>query len=137
MVTLIDFASYLFIIIFMAISIANIINTMMTNVGLRKREFAILRSVGMSDKGLDKMMNLECLIYASKAIIYGTILSIIVNIFIYLFVAKLFDIGFLFPLGQYLISISCVFISVFSIMHLIMKKIKAANVIEGVRNENI
>ncbi len=137
MITFINFASYLFIIIFMAISIANIINTMVTSVGLRKREFAILQSVGMSDKGLDKMMNLECLIYASKAVTYGTILSIIVNIFIYLFVARLFDIGFLFPLGHYLISVLCVFVSIFGIMHLIMRKVKAANVIEGVRNENI
>lgn len=91
----------------------------------------------MSDKGLDKMVNLECLIYAFKAVIYGTILSIIVNIFIYLFVARLFDIGFLFPLWHYLISILCVFISVFGIMNLIMKKVKAANVIKGVKNENI
>lgn len=137
MVILINFTSYLFVVIFMSISIANILNTMITNIGLRKRELAILQSSGMSDRSLNKMMNIECLIYALKSVLYGTILALLINIIIYLFLGQLFDIGFLVPFKSYLISIICVFISIFGVKKLAIRKISNENIVERIRSENI
>ena len=50
---------------------SNVFNTISTNISLRRREFAMLKSVGMTQKGFRWMMNYECLLYGSKALLLG------------------------------------------------------------------
>ena len=59
MILLMSVFSYGFIVLISVISIANIFNTISTSISLRKREFAMLKSVGMTPKGFSKMMNYE------------------------------------------------------------------------------
>lgn len=58
--------SYGFIVLISAISIANIFNTISTGLSLRKREIAMLKSVGMTPKGFAKMMNYESIFMESS-----------------------------------------------------------------------
>ena len=66
--------SYGFIILISLIAVANVFNTVSTNLMLRRKEFAMLRSVGMDRKGFRRMMCYECLIYGLRSILYGLIL---------------------------------------------------------------
>src|SRR5699024_9183063 len=66
--TAISVLAYGFIILISLISVANVFNTISTNLMLRRKEFAMLRSVGMSGKGFRKMMCCECLIYRLRSI---------------------------------------------------------------------
>jgi len=61
--------TYGFIILISLIVIANIFNTISTNVMLRRKEFAMLKSVGMTLGGFDRMMNYECLLYTACSLL--------------------------------------------------------------------
>lgn len=59
------------------IAAANVSNTVSTNIKLRSRELAMLRSVGMSDRDFDKMMRFECAFYGMRALLIGLPLAVI------------------------------------------------------------
>ena len=75
--------SYGFIVLISLISVANVFNTISTNVSLRRRDFAMLRSVGMTSKGMNRMMNYECILYGTKALIFGLPVALAVTFLIY------------------------------------------------------
>ena len=70
-ITIIKVFAYGFIVLISLIAAANVFNTISTNISLRRREFAMLKSVGMTQKGFHRMMNYECLLYGSKALLLG------------------------------------------------------------------
>lgn len=53
------------------IAIANVFNTISTNIKLRRRELAMLRSIGMGDRDFTKMMLYECAFYGWRALLLG------------------------------------------------------------------
>ena len=65
----IDVFTYVFVIMISLIAVANVFNTISTNIRLRRRELAMLRSVGMSDRGFNKMMNFECVFYGMRTLL--------------------------------------------------------------------
>ena len=71
LVLIIKVFSYGFIVLISLIALANVFNTISTSIYLRRREFAMLKSVGMTRKGFRKMMNFECLLYGLKALAFG------------------------------------------------------------------
>ena len=137
MVSVIKVFAYGFIIMISLIAVANVFNTISTNVILRRREFAMLRSVGMTNKGFNKMMNYECLLYGTKALIYGLPVSFIMTYFINNIVADSISTDFIFPWSAVIISVLSVFSIVFITMMYSMQKIKKDNTIETLKNENI
>lgn len=74
--------SYGFIVLISLITVANVFNTISTNVNLRRREFAMLKSVGMTPRGFNKMMNFECIFYGLKALLYGLPISLLISLLI-------------------------------------------------------
>lgn len=70
-VLIINVFSYGFIILIALISVANVFNTISTGIHLRRREFAMLKSVGMTNRGFNGMMCYKCLLYGFKALLYG------------------------------------------------------------------
>lgn len=53
--------AYGFSVLISMIAIANVFNTITTNIMLRRREFAMLKSIGLGERGFRKMMNYECI----------------------------------------------------------------------------
>ena len=66
---------YGFVVLIALISVANIFNTISTSVALRRREFAVLQSVGMTSREFHRMLRFESLFYGLKALLYGLPLS--------------------------------------------------------------
>lgn len=66
LVGIVNIFSYGFIILISLIALANVFNTISTNISLRRREFAMLKSVGMTQRGFNRMMNYECILYGAK-----------------------------------------------------------------------
>ena len=95
--TAISVLSYGFIILISLIAVANVFNTISTNLMLRRKEFAMLRSVGMQKGGFRRMMCYECLIYGLRSILYGVILSLLVSFLIYRVLAGGVDTNYLVP----------------------------------------
>ena len=129
--------AYGFIEIITLIGVTNIFNTLTSNIDLRQREFAMLKSIGMTKKEFNKMINLETLFYSLKALIYGIVLGLIASFAIYKAFAQSLDYGFKIPMQAMLISILFVFVIVFIIMKFAIGKINKQNIIDTIRKENI
>ena len=129
--------AYGFIGIITLIGVTNIFNTLTSNIDLRQREFAMLKSIGMTKKEFNKMINLETLFYSLKALIFGIVLGLIASFAIYKAFAQSLDYGFKTPIQAILISILFVFVIVFIIMKFAIGKINKQNIIDTIRKENI
>lgn len=128
--------SYGFICLISLIAIANVFNTISTNILLRRREFAMLRSVGMTDKGFRRMMNLECILYGCKGLFFGLIVAAGVTYLIYQALSNQLEFTFYIPWYSVMIAVGSVFIVVFATMLYAMSKIKKDNVVETLKQES-
>lgn len=128
---------YGFITVITLIGVTNIFNTITSNMDLRSKEFAILKSIGMTKKEFNRMVNLETLFYSSKSLIFGIILGLIGAYFIHKAFAVKSAGVFVIPYLAIFISIIFVFIIVSLIMKFSIRKINKLNTIETIRNENI
>ncbi|MGG1688254.1 ABC transporter permease [Pseudalkalibacillus sp. NRS-1564] len=129
--------TYGFISLISLISIANIFNTISTSISLRKREFAMLKSVGMTPKGFSKMMNYESIFYGMKAILYGIPISIAIMFLMYLSFRSTFVYGFTLPWMSLLFVIIAIFIIVGSAMFYSIKKLDKNNIVDTLKQENV
>lgn len=136
MITVVNVFSYGFIILISLIALANVFNTISTNIALRRREFAMLKSVGMTRGGFDRMMNYECLLYGFKGLLYGLPVSIGVTWLIYRAVNEGVSVAFHLPWYSVVIAVGSVFLVVFATMLYSMNKIKRENPIDALKNEN-
>lgn len=122
-----------FIILISLISVANVFNTISTNLMLRRKEFAMLRSVGLSRKGFRKMMCYECLIYGLRSIVYGIALSLPVSALIWLVLGNGADAEYIFPWQPLTAAMLCVFAVVGITMIYTVRVIRRENIIDELK----
>lgn len=137
MILLMSVFTYGFIVLITLISIANIFNTISTSISLRKREFAMLKSVGMTPKGFNKMINYESIFYGIKSLLYGLPISIGVMYLMYKSLMNSFRFDFTPPWISILYVIVAVFIIVSSAMLYASSKVKKENIIDALKQESI
>lgn len=137
MILVISIFLYGFIAVITLIGTTNIFNTITSNMELRQKEFAMLKSVGMTKKEFNRMINLETLFYSTKALIYGTILGIIGSYAVHKSFSKMYETSFVLPYKAIIICIIFVFIIVYIIMRYSINKINKQNTIETIRKDNI
>ena len=126
--------SYTFIIMISLIAIANVFNTISTNIKLRRRELAMLRSVGMSDRDFNKMMRFECAFYGVRSLLFGLPVAIISSWLI----CKTMMVDshrFVLPWASIGISIISVFLVIFITMLYAVSKIRKENIIDALRDD--
>ena len=123
MILVIKIFLYGFITVITLIGVTNIFNTITTNMILRSKEFAMLKSVGMSGKEFNKMIRLESIMYGAKSLLIGIPLGLLGSYGIYKAFAQAIDFGYIFPYQAVIISIVFVFIIV--------------GIIETIRQDNI
>ena len=136
-VMIVNVFSFGFIILISLIAVANVFNTISTNVSLRRREFAMMRSVGLSDRGLRRMLNYECLIYGFRALVTGLPAAALLCWVIYKVAGVSSDTVFYIPWRSVLIAVGSVFLVVFVTMLYAGGRIRKDDPIEALKNENI
>lgn len=129
--------AYGFIVLISFIAIANVFNTISTNISLRRREFAMLKSVGMTAKGFNKMMNFECVLYGLRSLLYGLPVAIGITWLIYRSADAGWQTKFYMPWQPVTIAVISVFAVVFITMMYSMRKIKRENPIDALKNKNL
>lgn len=134
---LVNIFLYGFIIAITLIGVTNIFNTITSNMELRKKEFAMLKSIGMTTKEFKRMINFETIMYSIKSLIYGIVLGILGSLLIHQVYSARFSAPYEFPLQAILICIVSVFILIYIIMRYSIKKCEKQNIIETIRNDNI
>ena len=137
MVLIMRVFTYGFITLITLISVANIFNTISTSIALRKREFAMLKSIGMTPKSFNKMINYESIFYGVKALLYGLPLSILVMYLIHRSVNHTFAYDFSLPWLSMLYVVIAVFAIVGAAMLYSIAKIRKENIIDTLKQENI
>ena len=137
MILVINIFLYGFIAVITLIGVTNIFNTITSNMELRQREFATLKSIGMARREFNKMVNLETIFYSTKSLIYGIILGLLGTFLLYKAFSINLDKGAYIPYEPIVISVVFVFVLVFIIMRYSISKINKQNTIETIRNENI
>lgn len=129
---------YGFITVIALIGITNIFNTITTNMELRSREFATLKSIGMTKKEFNRMISLESFFYGTKSLIIGIPIGTLLAYLIHnLLTENDTTIKFQLPISAILIATIAVFILITFIMKYSITKINKQNTIETIRNENI
>ncbi len=136
-ITLIDVFSYGFIVLISLISAANVFHTITTNVGLRRREFAMLRAVGMGKRQFHRMLCFESLIYGVKALLYGLPISAVVTFLIFVVIGRGLEIEFFLPGGAIAIAVCSVFLVVFATMYYSVWRVNQVNTADALKEENL
>lgn len=129
---------YGFISLVTLIGVTSVFNTISTSMALRKKEFAILRSIGLTRKGFNKILFFESLFFGLKSLLYALPVSFGVIILIHLSMSNMISTsGILIPWNSILLSIVMVFVIVLLTMLYSASKIKKQNILEQIREENI
>lgn len=136
-VLIIAIFAYGFIIVISLIGITNVFNTINTNMRLRSKEFAMLKSIGMTKKEFNRMIRLESLFYGLKSLLIGVPLGLLGGYAIFKATGNTIMLDYSFPTMAVLISIVFVFSVVWLIMKLSISKVNKQNIIETIRNDNI
>ena len=129
--------SYGFIVLISLIAMANVFNTISTNIALRRREFAMLKSIGMTKRGFNKMMRFECLLYGAKSLLWGLPVSVAVTYLIFKATNETWEVKFYMPIVPVIIAVLSVFTVVIITMMYSMSKIAKDNPIDALKNENL
>lgn len=125
---------YGFITLISLITIANIINTISANIALRRKEFAMLKSVGTTPKGFSKMVSLESVFYALKAVIFGVPISVLISVVLNKMLGES-SIPYHFDIKLYLSVIIVVFVLILITMIYSVRKLKSDNIIEALKED--
>ena len=128
---------YGFVVLVTLIGVTSVFNTINTSINLRRKEFAILRSVGLSPKGFNKMIWFESLFFGIKSLLYGLPVGIFLSFVISNNMNKLVLSPFDLPIGSIAICIIGTFVIVLITMWYSTAKIKKENILEEIRRENI
>lgn len=134
---LIEVFSTGFLALISLIATANVFNTISTNVLLRRREFAMLRSIGMTRRGTRRILNYECLLYGCKSVLYAAPVSLGITYIIYNYVKRQgFFMGFYIPWQTLATVVLAVFLVVFATMLYADRKLGREELAGEIREEN-
>jgi len=133
---IIEIFLYGFIFLISAIGVSNVFNTISTNISLRRREFANLKSIGMTNKQFKRMLDLECIFYGTKALLYGIPLGVLVCFLLNQAFDNMLSFLFIIPWKSILISVIAIYFVVFATMLYASRRVKKENIIDVIRDDN-
>ncbi len=117
------------------ICIANILNTVTTNIRLRRREFAMLRSVGMTPRSFNRMIAFESIFYGLKALLWGLPISVLIAWLLYRSSQDVFAFGFALPWKSYVVAVIAVFVIVGATMLYSTVRVKKENIVDVLKRQ--
>ncbi|MDR3644491.1 MAG: FtsX-like permease family protein [Clostridia bacterium] len=126
-----------FITLISLICIANMFNTITTNIALRRREFAMLRSVGMTPRGFGRMIRYESMLYGLNALLWGLPISFGIGLLLNNFASSTISTGFVFPWKNYLAAVVLLFLIVTVTMLYASAKSKNENIVDALTGEDL
>ena len=134
---LINLFFYGFLTLITLIGVTNIVNTLDTNIKLRRREIAMLKSVGLTPGGFRRMLRYESLFYGLTALLYGLPLGIALSVFIYYQFDGVSTFAFTLPWGAIAACIAGILAIVFATMMVSGAMIRNDNIVDTIKEENL
>ncbi len=137
LILILSIVAYSFIGVLTLIGVTSVFNTINSNMELRKSEFATLKSVGMTKKEFNRMINLESFFYSFKSLFYGIVLGLIGSYVVFMLFKDEYSFSYLLPVQSIILAVLFVVVIVLIIMRYSIKKINKYNIIETIRNNNV
>jgi putative ABC transport system permease protein len=128
---------YGFIAMLSLIGVTSVIATISTSMALRRQEFAMLYSVGMTPEGMDKMLNLESLMYGAKSLIIGIPIGLALSYVLHKSVGGTLVFAFRPPYEAVLIGAAAVLLLTFCTMRYGKWKLRRLSIVEAIRSETL
>ncbi|MDY4573433.1 MAG: FtsX-like permease family protein [Intestinibacter sp.] len=128
---------YGFVVVISLVSVTNIINTISTNINLRKREFAVIKSIGVTPSGFNKIIYLESFLYGILSLLYGVPIGVALNVLMCRIVGNMISFDVMIPYKSIFISVVGIFVITFIASYIPMKKINKENIMDNIRQESI
>lgn len=128
---------YGFIAMLSLIAVTSVVATISTNMALRKQEFAMLHSVGMTPGGMNKMLNLESLMYGIKSLAIGLPIGTALSYLMYFAMSNTIEFAYQLPWSSMAISAACVMILTFGTMRYGKRKLNKISIVDAIRRENV
>ena len=125
-----------FLTLICTICMTNVFNTITTSIALRRRDFGMLRSVGLRDRDLYRMMAVECLSFSSNVLLWGVPISLLTAFVCYKVLSLSYYLEFSLPWATLAIGGGSIFVVVFISMFYAVSKLRKDNPIDAIRMEN-
>lgn len=135
--TVISVFIYGFVVLITLISVAGAFNTISTSVAIRRREFAMLRSVGMEPRAFRRMIRYENLLYGLKSLLYGLPLGMVVMVLMHRALRRNFEMPLSFPWLPIVGVVLAVFLIVGLTMRYAAGKLGRETIVEVLRDETV
>ena len=138
MIFVVKLLVYGFVGLVFLIGITSVFNTLYTSIHLRRKEFAVLRSIGLTTAGFNRTLLFECLFFGLKSLFYSLPVSAILIVLINRIMEGVSSLGeIVWPINGILIVIFMVFFIILITTMYATRKIKHENIMEAIREENI
>lgn len=138
LVNIIKLLLYGFISLVTLIGVTSVFNTINTSIALRRKEFAVLRSVGLTTKGFNQMIRFETIMVGFKSLLYGIIVSLGIILLIHYSIGGVVRFStIIIPWKAVIFAIFGVFLIVTTTMMYATNQIKRDNILDSIREENI
>ncbi len=136
METLVKLFFYGFLTLITLVGITNMINIVDTNLQLRRREFAMLKSVGLTPRGFQRILRFESLVYSCAALIVGLPIAVVLSVILYKIFAHVSSFQFTLPWRPMLISAAAVLLIVYTTMTVSGSRVGKDNIVESIKEDN-
>jgi putative ABC transport system permease protein len=128
---------YGFLALITLIGVTNIVNTLDTNIKLRRREIAMLKSVGLTPGGFLRMLRYESLFYGLTALLYGLPIGIALSFLIYKQFGGVIYFAFSLPWWAIAACVLGILAIVFATMMVSGAMIRNDNIVDTLKEENL
>lgn len=127
---------YGFMVVVMLICAVNVLNTISTNIQMRKRELAMLRAIGMSQGQLMRMLLVECLLYGLIGTFWGSIAGFGLGGLLFIAIHNAFEASLMHPLLYVVVGmVGAIALSLLAGLGPIRRVVKAS-VVEEIRAQD-
>ncbi|MFL0270022.1 ABC transporter permease [Candidatus Clostridium radicumherbarum] len=134
-ILMIQILLYGFVVVVSLIGCVNIVNTLTTNIILRRREFATLKSIGLTQRGLRKMIIIEGMLYGFMGCVYGCTAGLGLSYLLFKSMHGIREFSYMPPIKAMIIAAAfAIFIGYLSVLSP-LRRVNEDNLIDSIREE--
>lgn len=136
--TVVNVFCLLFAVILALIAMANVFNTVTNSLILRRREFAVMKSVGLSNRQFRAMVAEECVAWCIRGLVPGVLLSLLVSFLLWQVISgSMTGLPFTLPWNYVALAAAMTVVAVGVSVAYGMHRCRADNVVEALRADAV